>query len=207
MLKAKDVAKWFIFHNPKLASGYIDENTKINKLLYFSNLMYYCVNDENLIEDSFVAFPNGPVVYSIYRDYRYNGLNAYPQSVISPDRKQGKILDIINFVYAESPVSELIEESHSHSLWKDVSHHIPNNPTINFENTDAEIKEYYKNLYEAYYHIDFAKIAKEKINGNIYYYNRDAFNMTEEIVSELSSLERFDEPKFIEMVEDEWVLS
>lgn len=43
MLTAHKVAKWFIFHNPELASGFIDENIKVNKLLYFSNLMYICV--------------------------------------------------------------------------------------------------------------------------------------------------------------------
>lgn len=63
MLSGNEVARWFIFHNPELASGYIDENTKINKLLYFSNLMYYCIHNEYLIKDEFVAFPNGPVVF------------------------------------------------------------------------------------------------------------------------------------------------
>ena len=80
MLKAHDVAKWFIYKNPELASGYIDENTKVNKLLYFSNLMYRCVEDDRLISDDFIAFPNGPVVYSVYRDYRYNGLNSLPSN-------------------------------------------------------------------------------------------------------------------------------
>ena len=36
MLNSNDLTKWFIYHNPELSSGYIDENTKVNKLLYFS---------------------------------------------------------------------------------------------------------------------------------------------------------------------------
>ena len=53
MLTAHEAAKWFIFNNPDLASGYIDENTKVNKLLYFSNLMYKCVEGDRLISDEF----------------------------------------------------------------------------------------------------------------------------------------------------------
>ena len=39
-LNTHEVAKWFIYNNPELAYGYLDENVKLNKLLYFSNLMF-----------------------------------------------------------------------------------------------------------------------------------------------------------------------
>lgn len=207
MLSGNEVAKWFIFHNPELASGYIDENTKINKLLYFSNLMYYCINNENLINEDFIAFPNGPVVFSVYRDYRYNGLNSLPQQIITPTEIQLKILNIINFIYGNASTDELVNESHTHSLWKDVQHLIPNNPKIEFKNVEPELVAYNKALYNTYADIDFSNIVKEKIKNNIYYYFKDSFDMTDEIIDKLSTFDKYDEPKFLEIIDGELVVS
>lgn len=207
MLTGNEVAKWFIFHNPELASGYIDENTKINKLLYFSNLMYYCITNENLISDEFVAFPNGPVVFSVYRDYRYNGLNSLPQEIITPNETQLKVLNIINFIYGNASTDELVNESHTHSLWKNVQHLIPNNPKIEFENVEPELVAYNRALYNTYAGLDFSNIVKEKIKNNIYYYFKDSFDMTDEIIAKLSSFDKYDEPKFLEIIDGELVVS
>lgn len=207
MLKAHDVAKWFIYKNPELASGYIDENTKVNKLLYFSNLMYRCVENDRLISDDFIAFPNGPVVYSVYRDYRYNGLNSLPSHSPMIEGVQKKILEIVNFVYGNYTTQELIDESHSHSQWKAVKHLIPNNPKISFDDVDPDLVSYYQALYKTYSEIDFNKIAKDKICGNVYYYYRDLFEMTDDMIDKLSTFEKFDEPKFLEVINGELVVS
>lgn len=206
-MTGSEVVKWFIFHNPELASGYIDENTKINKLVYLSNLMYRCVHKADLIQDEFVAFPNGPVIYSVYRDYRYNGLNKLPKSILQLDVEQEKILNIINFIYGDMPVEKLVEESHSHSLWKNVQHLIPGNPKIDFDDIDAELVEYNQNLYSTYSEIEFSKLKKEKIKGNIYYYLKDSFNMAEDVIERLSSFDKYDEPKFLELIDGELVVS
>lgn len=207
MLTAHEVAKWFIYNNPELASGFIDENTKVNKLLYFANLMYRCIEKDSLISDEFVAFPNGPVVYSIYRDYRYHGLSTLPSQSPIIEGVQRKILEIINFVYGNYTTKELVEESHTHAQWKDVEHLIPNNPTINFDDIDKELVSYFQSLFSTYSELDFSKISKEKISGNVYYYYKDSFEMTDEIVEKLSMLDKFDEPKFLELVDGELVIS
>ena len=207
MLTAHEVAKWFIYKNPELASGYIDENTKVNKLLYFSNLMYKCIEKDNLISDEFIAFPNGPVVYSIYRDYRYNGLSILPSECPVIEGVQEKILEIINFVYGNYTTKELVDESHTHSQWKNVKHLIPNNPTIDFDEVAPDVVSYYQALFATYSDLDFSRIAKEKICGNVYYYYKDSFEMTDEVIDLLSSFEKFEEPKFLEMIDGELVVS
>lgn len=207
MLRAHEVAKWFIFNNPELASGFIDENTKVNKLLYFSNLMYRCVENKRLISDEFVAFPNGPVVYSIYRDYRYHGLSSLPSECPVIEGVSKKILEIVNFVYGNYSTKELIDESHTHPQWKNVERLIPNNPIIDFDNVDQDLISYYKALFATYSEMDFSKVEKEKICENVYYYNKDSFEMTDEIINKLSSFERFEEPKFIELIGGELVIS
>lgn len=207
MVTGNDVAKWFIFHNPVLASGYIDENVKINKLAYFSNLMYYSVYGSSFISDDFIAFPNGPVIFSIYRDYRYNGLNMIPSRLEPIDAEYEKVLNITDFVYGDRTADELVKESHTHNLWQDVKHLIPGNPKIDFNKTDSKIIEYNRNLYDAYSSMDFSRIRKDKIGGNIYYYMDGELEITEDIVEILSDYKSNGEPKFLELIEGELVIS
>ncbi len=207
MINAKEAAKWFIYRNPELASGYIDENTKVNKLLYFSNLMHYCVDHKVLFDEAFVAFPNGPVVFSVYRDYRYHGLNLLPQQCPRIEGMQGQILDIVNFVYGDMSADQLVRESHTHSLWRNVRHLIPGNPQIDFSKVEPELAEYNRALYRTYAEMDFGVLVKEKICGNIYYYLKDSFVMTDNIVENLSQLGRYGEPRFLEYIDGELVIS
>lgn len=208
-LNSHEVAKWFIGNIPSLASGYLDENIKLNKLLYFSNLMYYCLEEKNLLNEEFVAFPKGPVLRSIYRDYRYNGLGTMPnQTCINGiDKKQKKVLDIISFVYGNKEADELVEETHQHSIWKNVEYLIPNNPRIDFSMTEPELVGFYQNLYRTYTDFDFSDIGKEKINGNLYYYSKSNFEMTDDVVEELSQYEKIGIPQFIEIIDGEIVFS
>lgn len=207
-MRAETVAKWFIRKNAYLSSGYIDENTKINKLLYFANLYSYAILDEKMIDDKFVAFRNGPVVYSIYRDYRYNGLNRYPKNEVQIDDKYSKILDIVNFVYGNKGKDELVNISHEHNVWSDVKSMIPNNPEIIFENASEELLDKCKNIYETYKNFDFNKIKREVICRNVYYYDIDNIpELTDKMINELMELPRNHEPQFIEVIEGELVLS
>ena len=207
-MNASQVAKWFIKKNPELSSGYIDGNTKINKLLYFANLFSYAVLNEKMISDEFVAFPNGPVVYSVYRDYRYNGLNRIPSEDIEVDDKFLKILEIVNFVYGNKEKEELVEISHEHNLWKDVKEWIPSNPPIVFENAHEDLIEKCKNIYKAYEIVDFSNLKKEVIGGNVYYYDKENISsIPDDILNELMDKPLNKEAMFIEEIEGEFVLS
>lgn len=207
-LSAHEVAKWFIYNNRQLANGYLDENVKLNKLLYFANLMFFCVKKELLLKDEFVAFKLGPVVFSIYKDYRYNGLNQIPDNdeVEGINDEQKQILNIVNFVYGNKESQELINDSHKHNIWNDVKEFIPNNPPIVFENINSSVCEYFINLYKIYKSFDFSNIKKEVINGSIFYYNIKNLNI-DDYISDLVNVPRFDEPQYIENIDGELVFS
>ena len=99
-MKANLLAKWFMKTNPSLKNGYIDENTKLNKLLFFSSSMYYATQNENLTDEKFEKWDNGPVIRKIYTDYRYNNLSSFPDSdIVIEDDEILKILNIINRGY------------------------------------------------------------------------------------------------------------
>jgi len=208
-MNGNKVAKWFIHKNPSLSNGFIDENITVNKLLYFSELMFFSVFKERMISDSFVAFPKGPVVNKVYVDYRYNGLNNYVDTAIDiDDSRASKVLEIINFVYGRKSPCELVDESHTHNIWSEVKLKIPNNPQVIFENISKDVINYFNDLYSVYKNFEFALIGEERISGNVYFYNKNVINMTDELIEELSGFDKFDEPQFIEdFVEGEVVLS
>jgi hypothetical protein len=170
--------------------------------------MYYSIEEKNLLNEEFVAFPNGPVLKSIYRDYRYNGLSELPVCcpVIS-DPKAMKVLEIVNFLYAGKTTKELVDETHKHSTWISVKDQIPNNPYINFNNSDTELISYYKNLFNVYKNIDFEDLKREEIEGNEFFYFKSNLELTDEIIAEVSNYPLQDESIFLEKIEDELVVS
>ena len=208
MVEAKTVSKWFIKKNPYLASGYIDENTKLNKLLYFANLYSFAVNGETMMPDSFIAFPNGPVIFDIYKDYRYNELSRFPEEDIKIDEKYLKILNVINFVYGNMKKDDLVDLSHTHNVWNDVKERIPHNPRIVFENADKQLIEKCREIYKAYENVNFELLKKEVINGNVFYYYSDNIGtLTDSMIEELMTLPEDDEAHFIELIDGELIIS
>lgn len=203
-MKARELAKWFLKTNPALRNGYNDENTKLNKLLYFSNLMYFSVKEENLIDEPFEKWDNGPVIRSIYSDYRYSGLSQTKDLTgeITDDFVL-QILRIVNFIYGDMQASELSEESHKSTIWQEPKR----NEKIEFSHIDPSEKQMMHNLYEAYEDFDFDHCGIEWINGNKYVYDTRNLEMTDELIQELEQITEKRDPAFIELVDGEMVFS
>lgn len=203
-MRIDTLAKWFLSKNPELRGGYVDENTKLNKLLYFTYLMYYAVTDSNLTEDTFEKWDNGPVSREIYREYRYNNLSKFSDGNVDiKDKNILKFLGIVNFVYANKTARELSEETYGHRTWLEAKQ----NENIDFAKLSENEKCLMKNLYEAYADVDFESMAIEKISGNIYHYDKSNLEMSDEVVSFLEKMELQKEPMFIEKIDGELVFS
>lgn len=203
-MRIDTLAKWFLSKNPQLCGGYIDENTKLNKLLYFSYLMHYAVTGRNLTNDKFEKWDNGPVSREIYKEYRYNNLSKFSDTKVDiEDKDVLKFLEIVNFVYSNRTARELSEETHEHSVWIDAE----KNKDIDFRKIAKKEKCLMKNLYATYADIDFDSMAIEKISGNIYYYDKSNLDMSDEVVSMLEKMEPQSEPMFVENINGELVFS
>lgn len=203
-MEAIKTAKWFLNSNPSLRNGYNDGNTKLNKLLYFSNLMFYSVKGENLVEEPFEKWDNGPVIREIYKNYRYNGLDCAGNLYVDiKDKEILQILHIVDFVYGDMSARQLSEESHKSSIWQDAE----KNQYIDFSNIDEKEKKLMTNLYETYANVDFQNLGTEKINGNKYYYDKRDIQMTDELILDLEKLPDNSEPMFLEMIDGELVFS
>lgn len=205
MIDTMNLAKYFLSINPSLTVGNFDNNLKLNKLLYFSNLMYYSVFDNNLIDEDFERWDNGPVVREVYKAFRYNGLNSNTNcdsEEFSSDVKT--IIQIVNFIYGNKTPIELSNETHTHNIWINA----PKNAHLEFQKMDLSVIKYMKNLYSIYKEIDFENFHKDIINGNTYFYYDDEIDLSsEESLNEIQNIPPTEFPIFVELMNGELVFS
>ncbi|WP_064614414.1 Panacea domain-containing protein [Streptobacillus moniliformis] len=203
-MKAFEISKWILEKNPNLRLGTYDGNVKLNKLLYFSNLMYYTLYDENLIDDKFEKWDNGPVIKSIYADYRYNDCAKIKASkVIKFDDRAKKVIDIINFVYSDKTAKTLSDETHNHSIWIEQ----PKNGYIDFSRIDEKERKLMRKIYSCYNNIDFDNLKLEIVNGIKYYYFKNELEITDEIIKQLENNVSDEEYIFLEISDGELIFS
>lgn len=76
---ASDIAKWFLAYNRNImAEGDAEfiSNLKLQKLLYYAQGTYYAITGGLLFAEPIKAWRHGPVVESVYHEYKSNGANG-----------------------------------------------------------------------------------------------------------------------------------
>lgn len=203
-MRVREAAKWFLNKDKSLCNGYVDENTRLNKLLYFSSLLFFSKFGEELLDEKFERWDRGPVLKSLYMDYRYNKLGEKKLEIPKIENKEiEKILNIINLIYADKTAEELSEETHTHNIWLETS----KNSKMEFKNISETLRKQMINYYNLYENFDFDNIKVEKINGNKFYYDRRNLKMTEDLLKELELIRKTPYPQFVELVDGEVVFS
>lgn len=202
MVSAFDVARWFIRNNLDQPRNTFDGNMKLQKLLYFSQLVHFAKYDEPLFNEPIYAFENGAVVEEIRQIYKHNNLDfvqsAYSEKINLSDEHL-HTLKIVQDVFGHLTATELSHLNHKHPGWKKA-----------FENSRVGGR-YYKelgvipqeelkrealnvlNVIEAYEMVKRTLPAHKVINGKTFYYNPDEINIYDEEV--FSILESFDGPE------------
>ncbi|GAB6707554.1 Panacea domain-containing protein [Streptococcus uberis] len=205
MINTINLAKCFLSLNPSLKVGNYDNNLKINKLLYFSSLMYYSIFHDNLLDENFERWNNGPVVREVYKGFRYNGLMSntdYTDEEFNTETKS--IIQIVNFIYGNKTSLELSNETHTHNIWIQASQ----NEILDFKKLDPTIIKYMETLYTIYKDIDFDNLYQEVIYGNHYYYfDKDIDLSSNESLMELQNIGQSEFPIFVELIDGELVFS
>lgn len=110
--KAMDIAKYFI-------NELHPEPLKLQKLLYFAQGFSYAFYDKELFNDDFEAWVHGPVIPSIYHEYKsyeYNPIDLnYTLKEFSND-----VIDLLEYVkknYAKYDAKYLEEITHKEEPW------------------------------------------------------------------------------------------
>lgn len=110
--KAIDIAKYFI-------NELHPEPLKLQKLLYFAQGFSYAFYDKELFNDDFEAWVHGPVIPSIYHEYKsyeYNPIDLnYNLKEFNKD-----VMDLLEYVknnYAKYDGKYLEEITHKEEPW------------------------------------------------------------------------------------------
>lgn len=141
MADVKEVAKYIINRLPV-------DNLKLQKLLYYSQAVYLVLHEGNpLFSDDIEAWIYGPVVRSIYKEYKKHGVDIIKQNQeeqISLTSDEIEAIDFALEYYGRFTGPELINRTHQEAPWKSNFDSSNNHKVI--PNTD--IYNYYKQYYE-----------------------------------------------------------
>src|SRR5699024_2475876 len=116
----KEVAKWFMQKGLDNPSNTNKGNMKLQKLLFFSQLIFMCKNNGNtMYDEKFSAFENGMVLEPIRQTYRnnYYELQNEANKKIQIPPKVEETLIITNDIFGQCSADELSELSHQFEAW------------------------------------------------------------------------------------------
>jgi len=109
--------------------GDIITNLKMQKLLYFTHVWSLVNSGESCFEEKFQAWPNGPVLKSVYDQLKhFGGMPIDPDfSGIDSEKKlqtlekslsiQKEVLDEVYEIYGSLPAFQLVALSHQENSW------------------------------------------------------------------------------------------
>lgn len=121
MCKAIEVASWFI-NNDYIPSNTKSGNLKLNKLLYFAQLISLVKRQKPLFKDELYAFENGVVVEDVRKEYYENYSSFIDKARNDNTVFESDELDILEFtkeIFMDISSKELSDLTHEHKSWKD----------------------------------------------------------------------------------------
>lgn len=138
MPSAKNVAEYFLSLSSPDLGDYIS-NLKLQKLLYYAQGYHLALYDSPLFPEEILAWEHGPVVQTLYYEYRSNGSAAIePPCEVNTENFNKDQLDLIEEVYevmGQFSAWKLRNMTHAESPWIDT----PRNSVI----THERLQEYF----------------------------------------------------------------
>ena len=122
MLTSKDIAEYFVAQTDE-DSGDALSNMKAQKLVYYAQGFHLAIHSEPLFEEDIEAWMHGPVVPTLYQEYKKFGNSPLPLpngldfEKFSPEVKE--LLDDVYNVYGQYSAWKLRQMTHNESPWKD----------------------------------------------------------------------------------------
>lgn len=152
IIEPRQVAKWFMQRNLDNPSNTVKGNMKLQKLLFFSQLIYMCKNNgETMYEEMFSAFDNGMVLEPMRQEYlkNYYQLKREAQNDIRLPDKVEEALKITVDIFGNCTADELSVLSHQFDAWfKYLNLSIESNNYHNKEKAIVPYEELEKELYK-----------------------------------------------------------
>jgi uncharacterized phage-associated protein len=116
----KTLARWFI-SNVDRDAGQSITHLKLQKLLYFAQAYHLANFNRQLFAEDMEAWAHGPVVPSIWREYKDYGWESIPtcDAPTIDDDSLLSYLEAVNEKFGKFEAKELEKITHSHDPWKE----------------------------------------------------------------------------------------
>lgn len=200
MVKAIDVAKWFININCDNPRNTYDGNMKLQKLLYFAQLIHLARTGDVLFKDPIFAFANGSVVEDVRLHYKNDIISLINETMelSGINEEEIRTLQITEAIFCNLSAKELSELNHLHKAWeiaydRSLINGIPQKHLSEIRIRDIE--EYdldnIRDMVKAH-ELEIGLCHFEVINGNKFYYDPTEITLTEQVIAELEGFEGTD---------------
>jgi uncharacterized phage-associated protein len=161
--KAIDVADYIVDYCNK--TGKKISHLQLQKILYFCEA-HYLIKDKNLFEDDISKWRLGPVVESVYHEYKTFGssnITYVPNKLIldsdgsfkrvsfNPNAIEEQDKDTINKIvdkYIKFGPFELVNATHKHKPWERDEHFINSGVDLTYDK--EELKKFFQNNPDAF---------------------------------------------------------
>lgn len=151
-IEPRTVAKWFMHEKLDNPSNSRDGNMKLQKLLFFSQLIYMCQNNGNtMYEDEFNAFEYGMVLETVRLEYQndFNTLHQESKLDITLPEDVMRALILTKKIFGKCSANELSDMSHQFKSWnKYFSKSLNNTCSYNKSKSKVPYNELKEELYK-----------------------------------------------------------
>ncbi|KNE19025.1 Panacea domain-containing protein [Virgibacillus pantothenticus] len=217
-VKAIDVAKWFMKHKLDSPRNTFDGNMKLQKLLYFSQLIHYANHNKILFSEEMKAYENGTVINDVRLTYR----NELDQLVDQAEDFEGfnspevdYTLNLTSEIFGGMNAKELSDLNHEFVSWKvpfkesqtdQPGRYIREKNVINpLDGLFLEDVRNVKQMLEAYCENE-DDMNYEVVNGVTFYYNSSEIHLDEKILAKLGELKCSDEVYTVTMDKEQGLI-
>jgi uncharacterized phage-associated protein len=143
---AAEIAKWFLAYNRTKINeegGEFISNLKLQKLLYYAQGCFLAITDSPLFAEPIIAWGHGPVVESVYLEYKENGANGIVfdddfDFEAFTDDENNLLIEVFD-TFGQYSAWKLREMAHNETPWQETD--------INNEISQDSIKQYFKEEY------------------------------------------------------------
>jgi len=144
---ASIVARWFLNYNKLKTSeegAELISNLKLQKLLYYAQGCFLAFYDRPLFKDEIEAWAHGPVVPSVYREFKKNGSAGISEwktipSQIKFSEEEEDVLEKVYDYFGQFSAWKLRNMTHEETPWQETK----KNDTIAIQ----LIEDYFKETY------------------------------------------------------------
>lgn len=199
MSSALDFAKFFIKKGLDTSRNTYDGNMKLQKLLFFANLVSLAENGNPLFNDPICAFSNGCVVESVRLRYKNDCSKLCEDSnVFDPDFSQEEY-DVVNLtetLFGKLSARELSDINHTFDFWHNAyNRSIRNDGFKRKEQSEIKTEEMMleiskiKTIINQFKENAVERAFKEVINGIDFYYQPE-MEMNDDVLEVLEAFSR-----------------